>query len=379
MEPVTEAAARAELPQAKRIVVKVGSALLTTQGQTVNGQVLLSLVTQLAHQRAQGRQVLLVTSGAVALGLGPLGLTERPADLATAQASAACGQVRLMAHYADAFALCGIHVGQVLLTHGDLADRRRYLNARRAVAALLDHGVLPIFNENDTVTSDEIKLGDNDTLAAEVAGLTDADGVILLTDRDGLYNADPRTNPEARRVPFVAHITDEVRAMAGGTAGVGTGGMITKVRAATVAGEHGAWTVIAPGRKPDVLERLLRGDDEGTLFAAREATAPARKRWIGRTLRPKGVLVVDDGAARALKQGGSSLLPRGITRVEGTFDNGDAVEVRALDGTVLGRGLSAYASDEVSRIAGHKSAEIQSILGYKYADEVIHRDDLVVG
>lgn len=374
--------ARAELRGAQRVVFKVGSAILTGPGGSVNGPVLLSLVTQLAAQRAAGRQVLLVTSGAVALGLHPLGLTERPSDLAMAQASAACGQVRLMAHYSEAFGLCGIPVAQVLVTHADLADRRRYLNARRALGALLERRVLPIFNENDTVACDEIKLGDNDTLAAEVVGLTDADGLVLLTDRDGLYTKDPRTNPDAARVPFIPEVTDETRAMTGGTAGLGTGGMTTKVRAAMVAADHGAWTVIAPGRHPNVVADILDGRDVGTLFAAPPAGAarkPARKRWIARTLRPKGVLVVDAGAAVALTEGGSSLLPRGIRAVEGSFESGDPVEIRSEDGRSLGKGLTAYDSDEVSRIAGRKSAEIMAVLGYKYSDEVIHRDDMVMG
>ena len=375
-------AARVELKNAKRLVVKVGSAILTSPDREVNGRVLLGVVTQLAAQRDLGRQVLLVSSGAVALGLRPLGLTERPADLETAQAAAACGQVRLMHHYAEAFGTCGVSVAQVLLTHADLADRRRYLNARRAVGALLDRGVLPIFNENDTVACDEIKLGDNDTLAAEVVGLADADGLILLTDRDGLYDQDPRHHPEAARVPFVASITPEVRQAASGTSGLGTGGMSTKVRAAEVAADHGAWTVIAPGRHPTVVSDVMEGLDVGTLFAGPpggEARGPARKRWIGRTLRPKGAIVVDDGAARALRVGGSSLLSRGIRSVEGVFESGDAVEIRALDGTVIGRGLPSYDSGEVSRIAGKKSAEIASVLGYKYSDEVIHRDDMVLG
>jgi glutamate 5-kinase len=373
---------RHELKQTKRLVVKVGSAILTSPDREVNGRVLLGVVTQLAAQREAGRQVLLVSSGAVALGLRSMGLTERPTDLATAQAAAACGQVRLMHHYAEAFATCGIPVAQVLLTHADLADRRRYLNARRAVCALLDHGVTPIFNENDTVACDEIKVGDNDTLAAEVVGLADAGGLILLTDRDGFFDKDPRENPDAVRVPFVPAITPEVRRAASGTTGLGTGGMSTKVRAAEVASDHGAWTVIAPGRRPNVVTEVMDGHDVGTLFSGPpggEARAPARKLWIARTLRPRGAVVVDAGAARALREGGSSLLPRGIRAVEGTFESGDAVEIRALDGTVVGRGLPSYDSGEVARIAGKKSAEILSVLGYKYSDEVIHRDDMVLG
>jgi glutamate 5-kinase len=287
--------------------------------------------------------------------------------------------VKLMHHYAEAFGTCRIGVGQVLLTHGDLADRRRYLNARRAIGAMLAAGVLPIFNENDTVASDEIKLGDNDTLAAEIVGLTDSDGLLLLTDRDGLFNKDPRTNPDAQRLPFVAEITDEVRAMAGGTAGLGTGGMSTKVRAASVAAQSGAWTVIAPGRRANAVEDVLRGEDVGTLFAGADEKQPARKRWIAGTLRPRGVLMVDAGAAKALSGGTVSLLPAGIKSVEGSFDSGEPVEVRGPDGTRLGRGLTAYSSEEVTRIAGKKTAEILGVLGYKYADEVIHRDDLVLG
>lgn len=380
MTTMTADSGRSQLAKAKRIVVKVGSALLTSKDRAgVEGRMVLSLVTQLAQQRAEGREVLFVTSGAVALGLAPMGLTERPTDLASLQACAACGQVRLMSHYAEAFGMCRIPVGQVLLTHADLADRRRYLNARRAVGAMLERGVLPIFNENDTVASDEIKLGDNDTLGAEIVGLVDADLLLILTDQKGLYNKDPRSNPDAVRVGFVPAITDEIRAMAGGTSGLGTGGMGTKVRAASVAASHGAFTIIAPGREQDVVARILAGEDVGTLFAPSEAKQPARKRWIGRTLRSKGTIVVDEGAANALRTGGKSLLAIGIRKVDGTFENGDAVEVRGEDGTLLGRGLSAYASDEVGRIAGRKTTEIATILGYKYADEVIHRDDFVLG
>jgi glutamate 5-kinase len=371
---------RAVVGKARRLVVKVGSALLTNKERTgVDGRMLLSLVTQLAAQRDAGREVLLVTSGAVALGLGVMGLTERPSDLASMQACAACGQVRLMHHYAEAFGLCAVGVGQVLLTHADLADRRRYLNARRAIAAMLARGVVPIFNENDTVASDEIKLGDNDTLAAEIVGLTDADGLILLTDRDGLFNKDPRSNPDAQRVPFVAEVTDEIRAMAGGTAGLGTGGMSTKVRAAHVAAQGGAWTIIAPGRQAGVLDAIVNSQDVGTLFAGALERQPARKRWIAGTLRPRGVLTVDAGAARAVKDGKGSLLPAGITKVEGSFESGEPVEIRGPDGVVLARGLTAYGSEEIQKIAGHKTADIAQLLGYKYADEVIHRDDLVLG
>ncbi len=369
---------RESLQNTKRLVVKVGSALLTNQARTaVEGRMLLSLVTQLAAQRAAGRQVMLVTSGAVALGLGPLGLTERPTDVATMQACAACGQVRLMRHYAEAFDVCQVPVAQVLLTHADLADRRRYLNARRAVSVLLERGVLPIFNENDTVSVDEIKVGDNDTLGAEVAALLDADGYIILTDQEGLYNKDPRHNPDAVRVGWVGVITPEIRAMAGGTTGLGTGGMATKIRAADVAARAGAWTTIAPGRRPNVLQEVLSGQDVGTLFAAAEAPAPARKRWIGHTLRAKGTITVDAGAAGALKKG-SSLLPAGVRRVDGTFDEGDAVDVASEDGVMLGRGLVMYSSADVQRIAGHKTQEISAVLGYRYADEVIHRDDWVM-
>jgi len=380
MTSQTAESLRAQLQKSKRIVVKVGSALLTSKDRAgVEGRMVLSLVTQLAEQRAQGREVLFVTSGAVSLGLAPMGLTERPTDLASLQACAACGQVRLMAHYAEAFGMCQIPVSQVLLTHADLADRRRYLNARRAVAVMLERGVLPIFNENDTVASDEIKLGDNDTLGAEIVGLTDADGLIILTDQQGLFNKDPRSNPDAVRLPFVGAITDEIRAMAGGTTGLGTGGMSTKVRAANVAATHGAFTMIAPGREPGVLQRILAGDDLGTLFAPSEAKQPARKRWIAKTLRSKGAIIVDAGAANAIRNGGRSLLAAGIRKADGSWENGDAVEVRGEDGELLGRGLSAYASDEVARIAGRKTTEIASILGYKYADEVIHRDDFVLG
>lgn len=370
---------RGALDGARRLVVKVGSALLThPETLAPDGRTLLELVSQLVAQRTAGRQVILVSSGAVSLGLAAMGLTERPADVATMQACAACGQVRLMHHYSEAFGMCGVPVAQVLVTHADLADRTRYLNARRAVSVMLEHGVLPIFNENDTVSVDEIKLGDNDTLGAEVAALMDADGYVILTDQAGLFDRDPRAHPQAERVGLVEQITPQIRAMAGGAQGLGTGGMATKVKAADVAGRSGVWTVIAPGRRAGVLQAVLEGQDVGTLFVAGTDREPARKRWIAHTLRARGSLTVDAGAAKAVRGGRASLLPAGIRGVDGQFDAGDAVDILAADGAVLARGLVMYSAEDIRKIAGRKTGEIQTLLGYKYADEVIHKDDLVL-
>lgn len=365
--------ARAELVSARRVVVKVGSALLARSADAFD--VLAAQVTAL---RAGGREVAVVSSGAIALGLAPLGLASRPRDLPSLQAAAAAGQSRLMWRWGEAFAKHHVEVAQVLLTHGDLRERRRYLNARSAMRRLLEAGVVPIVNENDSVSVDEIKLGDNDTLAAEVCGLVDADVVVLLTGAPGLFTADPSLDPSAVRIPIVEAIDDHVRGLAGPPAALGTGGMVTKITAAENAGRHGAGTVIAPGAVPDVLLKVFGGDDVGTWFKApAQERATARKRWISTTLRPRGTLYVDAGAEAALKKH-ASLLFAGVREVEGSFAPGDPVNVaRADDRAPFARGLVRLSDEDARRVAGKKTAEAQALVA-ALPDELIHRDDLVL-
>ncbi len=365
--------ARADLTSARRVVVKVGSALLASSPDAFD-----ELARQVALLRARGLEVAVVSSGAIALGLLPLGLSSRPRDLASLQAAAAAGQSRLMWRWGEAFAKHHLEVAQVLLTHGDLRERRRYLNARSAMRRLLEAGVVPIVNENDSVSVDEIKLGDNDTLAAEVCGLVDADQVVLLTGAPGLFTADPSLDPSAVRIPVVEVIDDRVRALAGPPAALGTGGMVTKLTAAESAGRHGAGTVIAPGAVPDILVKVFAGDDVGTLIRApASARANARKRWISTTLRPHGTLYVDAGAAAALRKH-ASLLFAGVREVEGRFQPGDAVNVaNAEDRAPFARGLVRLGDEDARRVAGKKTAEAQAMVA-ALPDELIHRDDLVL-
>jgi glutamate 5-kinase len=374
---------RADLAAVRRVVVKVGSALLA---KDIDGEdPFVVLARQLEALHARGIEVVVVSSGAIALGLAPMGFTERPKDLAGLQAAAAVGQSRLMAKWAAAFASVsssrtqGRAVAQLLLTHADLRDRRRYLNARQAMLRLLDAGVVPIINENDTVAVEEIKLGDNDTLAAAVCGLVGASAVVLLTGAAGLYTADPGVDPSAVRVPVVHVVDDSVRALAGPAARLGTGGMITKLDAAVAAQRHGAATLIAPGKLHDVLVKLLQGDDIGTLITVPEsALEPARKRWIATTLRPKGTLLVDEGAARALRES-ASLLFAGVREVQGEFVVGDAVAIAHVDdGRVFARGLVRLTSKDARRVAGKKTVDARAQSSEPLPDELVHRDDLVI-
>ncbi len=362
---------RAALTHAKRVVVKVGSALLAD-----GGDAFVRIAQQVVALRARGISVVLVSSGAIALGLSALKYATRPKDLASLQACAAAGQSKLMALWDDAFARHDVAVAQVLLTHEDLRHRHRYLNARQALFKLVERGAVAVVNENDTVATAEIKLGDNDTLAAQVCGLVDADLVVLLTQSAGLFTADPSLDASATRIATVDDI-DAVRVFAGGAAAFGTGGMVTKLDAAAIARAHGASTVIAPGRAPDVLLHICAGDDVGTwLTVPPDGKAGARKRWILTTLRSRGVLVVDDGAVRALNND-ASLLSAGVLRVEGDFGAGDAVDVVTVDGVVLAKGLVALSADDARRVQGKKSAEAAALLGHDPPDALIHKDDLV--
>ena len=370
---------RQQLRSARRVVVKIGTGVLTDSSGKFDRVRFDSLCDEL-HRASADREIVVVSSGAVALGVERLGLRARPKDIRGKQAAAAVGQSRLMRLYDDALSPKGVTVAQVLLTHADIQSRTRYLNARRAIAELLERRALPIINENDTVSVEELKFGDNDTLAGMAVDLVEAELLIILTDIDGLYTADPRKEPTATLIPEVFGIAPETLQLAGGsTSGVGTGGMATKLRAASRAGESGIPTLIAPGKRLGVLDDALAGESLGTfVHAPPQPGTGSRKRWLLRDLRPTGQLVIDDGAARALAERGKSLLPSGIREVKGIFDAGEPVEICTLDGRAIARGFSIYSSDEIRRLVGVRTAAIPEILGYKLADEAVHRDDLVL-
>jgi len=363
-----------------RIVVKLGTSTLTNGTSRLSPPLMIDLARQIAQLHAEGHQVALVSSGAIAAGREKLNFPHLPKDIPAKQMLAAVGQPRLMAFYEQIFGLYGLTVAQVLLTRADLSDRRRYLNARNTLAALLQQKVIPIINENDTLATEEIRVGDNDNLSALAANLLDAETLILLTDQDGLFSADPRSNPNAELVDTIAdeQIPASVWQAAGGTkSGLGTGGMLTKIQAADLARRSGTACVIANGKTPDVLLRLAAGEAIGTRFETVVSAVEARKRYILSARRAPGLLTVDEGAARALQRGGS-LLAVGLAAVSGKFERSDVVRVVDSDGRELARGISNYASDDLARILRHRSDEIEAILGYHYGDEVIHRNDLVL-
>jgi glutamate 5-kinase len=367
------------LRSARRIVVKVGSSLVTNEGKGVDAQAIGNWCRQLAALAADGREVIMVSSGAIAEGMKRLGWTARPKELHALQAAAAVGQMGLAQMYESKLREHGMGSAQVLLTHADLADRERYLNARSTLLTLLSHRVVPVINENDTVVTDEIKFGDNDTLGALVANLVEADLLVILTDQKGLYSADPRKDPAARFIDVCTAGDPALETMAGGAGSrVGTGGMITKVLAAKRAAGSGASTVIAWGREPDVLLRLSQGEPIGSLFVAATAKQTARKQWMADHLQLRGAVVVDDGAVRKLQDEGKSLLPIGVVEVEGDFHRGDVIAVRTLRGEHIARGLANYASSEARLIQRRPSNEIASVLGFVNEPELIHRDNLVL-
>jgi len=363
----------------RRLVVKVGSGVLSRGSFTLDTGTIRSLAAQLAACRAAGRQVALVSSGAIVAGVGRLGLKERPRSIPLKQAAAAIGQGALIWTYEEAFAAHGVKVAQVLLTGEDLRDRARYLNARNTLFTLLDLGVLPIINENDTVAVEEIKFGDNDRLSALVAALVDADLLVILTDTDGLFTADPRRSPKARLIPVVTGGEAKEAYWAGAPATVtGVGGMASKVEAARLAAASGIPTLVANGTAPDTLTRLLAGEALGTLFLPDAGRLAGRKRWLALASRPKGVIVVDEGAKRALTERGKSLLPSGVKGTLKSFGVGDVVSLVGPDHAEFARGLVNYTAEEVERIKGVKTGEIERTLGYRHSDEVIHRDNLVI-
>ena len=370
---------RAALVRAETWVVKVGSALLTRDGRGLDGRRLDSWCGQIASMSASGKRVVLVSSGAVAEGCRRLGFDSRPTTVHELQAAAAVGQSGLIETYERAFRRHDRRIAMVLLTHDDLSNRERYLNARTTLATLLDLGAVPIINENDSVATEEIKLGDNDTLAGMVASLLSADVLVLLTDRDGLHESDPRLVPTAPVVVQAAAADPKLDAMAGAGAGrLGRGGMLTKLAAARLAALAGAHTVIADGRSPDILGGLARGEARGTLLTADLAPLDARKRWLAGQRRVKGDLIVDRGAADAIATRGVSVLPAGVTDATGLFRRGDLIRVVDPAGRAVAKGLANYDAGEARKLVGRKSSEIEAILGYVDEPELINRDNLVL-
>jgi len=366
---------------AKRVVVKIGTRVLVQRSGRPDTQRMKALVHDLAKAQQSGREVVLVSSGAIGAGMEALGLTRRPTNLPDLQMAASIGQLRLMAHYEKLFAAEKCRVGQVLLTHADLKDRRRHLNARHTVLNLLRHGVIPIVNENDVVAVEEIQFGDNDLLAALVSHLVQADLCILLTTADGLR--EPTTSGRTRRVSYLPEITDAARDLdKGAGSSLSIGGMATKLEAAGEVSKAGGLSVIANGRKPETITRILAGQDVGTLIAEADRVEGRRlswrKRWIAFFHRAQGILVIDHGAETAIRDRGKSLLPIGIREVSGTFKAGDVVNIKTPDGRTFARGLVEYSSTDAKRIKGHKTSDIAQILGSKDYDEVVHRDNMVV-
>lgn len=367
------------LKQVKRVVVKIGSRVLTDDSGALDMGVLGRICTDIAALRQRGMQVVVVSSGAIAAGRSELGLTMKPKTIPQKQAAAAIGQTRLMWAYEEALAPHGLKAAQVLLTSEDLGSRQRFLNARATIDTLLGFGIIPVINENDTVVVDEIKFGDNDNLSALVTNVAEAHLLLILTDIEGFYSADPRTDPDARLIPLVKGISREVERAAGGSgSSVGTGGMATKVAAAKKAARNGVATIMVSGKRAGIITQALGGAEVGTLFLPEGSGLNRRKHWIAYTLKPAGRVVVDEGAAEVLMKKGKSLLPSGILRVEGRFDRGACVRVCGPDGREFARGLSDYSSAEIARLAGRKSSEIEKVLGYRYADVIVHRDNLVM-
>jgi glutamate 5-kinase len=367
------------LKSIKRVVIKIGSRVLTDADGGLDHAVIGRICGDIALLREQGKQVIVVSSGAIAAGRSELGLTEKPKTIPQKQAAAAIGQTRLMRAYEEALAPHALKAAQLLLTSEDLGSRQRFLNARATIDTLLGFGIIPVINENDTVVVEEIKFGDNDNLSALVTNVAESDLLVILTDVDGLYSADPGANPDARLIPLVQGITRELERAAGGSgSSVGTGGMATKVAAAKKAGKNGVPTILVAGKRAGILSAAMSGEDVGTLFLPHGTGLNRRKHWIAYTLKPAGRVIVDDGARNVLLKKGKSLLPSGVVAVDGRFERGACVRICGADGSEFARGLSDYSSGEIARLAGHNSSEIEALLGYRYADVIIHRDNLVV-
>ena len=363
----------------KRVVVKIGSALITNGGKGLDHAAITDWADQMAALRLSGIDIVLVSSGAVAEGMTRLRLKQRPSSIHALQAAAAVGQMGLVQAYEACFKRHGLHSAQILLTHEDLANRQRYLNARSTLTTLLDFGTLPVVNENDTVATDEIRFGDNDTLAALVANLVEADLLLILTDQQGLFDSNPEHNPQARLIQQADADDDRLPGFAGDSVGsLGRGGMYTKVIAARKAARSGTSTVIAHGREADVIKRILEGEAIGTSLSARSGKMAARKQWLGGHIRCAGSVTLDEGAVKVLQNSGASLLPIGVREVNGDFKRGEVVSCLSPDGTEIARGLVNYQADEARRIIGQPSSKIAAILGYQDEPELMHRDNLIL-
>lgn len=370
---------RSEFAQAKRVVVKIGSSLLTDGGRGLNKQAIADWVEQMSSLKHQGVDVVLVSSGSVAEGMARLKLKARPKTLHELQAAASVGQMGLVRRFEDEFQTHGLLAAQVLLTHDDLSDRQRYLNARSTLLTLLDFGAIPVINENDAVATEEIRFGDNDTLGALVANLVEADLLILLTDQTGLFDANPSLNPDAKLISSISVNEGLLDEVAGGSiSGLGRGGMFTKVRAARLAARSGAATVIVSGKIDRVVNRVFTGEELGTYLIPNIAPLAARKQWLAGQLQLKGSVILDAGAVRILKDAGKSLLAVGVKQVQGAFQRGDLVSCLDSQGNEIARGLINYGAEDAAKIAGKPSSDFESLLGYADEDELIHRDNLVL-
>ena len=368
------------LGKVRRIVIKVGSSILASLDKGLNHEVFSHLTKEISELKRQGYEIVLVSSGAIAAGMEKLGYKVRPQSITQKQATAAVGQTRLMNIYETYFSKHQQMVAQILLTHEDLSHRKRFINARNTLLTLLQLGIIPIINENDTVVVDEIKFGDNDHLSALITNLIEADLLVILTNMDGIYESDPRRHPEARPIPLIEDIDSnrikEISSKASSPMSVG--GMMSKIQAAQKASRFGVPTLVACGTSRGILHQILKGKEVGTLILPKGSPLSSRKYWIAFTLKPKGEIIVDDGAKKAIVQMGKSLLPSGIVKVRGSFDRGDSVSCLGLKGKEFARGLVNYSQSELEMIKGLQTDQIEKVLGYKYLDEVIHRDDLVV-
>ena len=371
--------ARQKIQTAQKIVVKIGTSVLTQNTLQLKEAVFDRIAEEISSLSTNSRQFVIVSSGAISAGREHLKLDPKKMTIPQKQAAAAIGQSSLLKLYEKSLGKHGRAIAQLLLTHDDLSDRKRYINAKHTLSTLLAHNIIPIINENDSVVVDEIKVGDNDTLSALITPLIEADLLILLTDIDGLFEKNPKKNPQAKLIPLVHKIDDALEQSATHESGLlGVGGMLTKIQAAKRAVSYGVPTLIANGFEPTILQKILSGENIGTLFLPSQDRLASRKHWIAHTLRPKGKIHVDSGAQKAMVQEGKSLLPSGITQLEGNFEIGDAVTILDSQKKPIAQGLVSYSNQELQKIKGHNTADIEKILGYKYYDEVIHRDDLVV-
>lgn len=370
---------KAIISRAKRAIIKIGSSVLTDDKGMLDESAFDRLAKDISAIKNQKRDVAVVSSGAIASGMKKLGLTRKPTEVSMKQAIAACGQSTLIRNYERAFSSYGEKVAQILLTHDGLTDRKRFLNARKTLITLFDMNIIPIINENDTVAVEEIMLGDNDNLAAHVTSLVEADLLVLLTDIGGLYNKDPRSNGDAELITLIDRIDKNVESVAGDTSGrTTTGGMKTKIQAARTAAAFGVPTIIANGKERSTLEDLFSGKEIGTLFLPSATSLSRRKHWIAFTRKSSGQIIIDDGAKNAISSKGKSLLPSGIKDVKGKFGIGESVTCVDESGAEIARGLASYSSEEIKLIMGKSTRDIEAVLGYKYSDEVIHRDDLAI-